>query len=82
MELAPRGLTGHDVAADDLAPQRGQRLGHHRDDAAAGGLDVGGAAAGGGYSGAEAGAHGGSGVGGLGGCKNTGLLLITMPGYL
>ena len=41
------GLTGYDVAADDLPPQRGEGLGHHRDDAAAGGLDVGGAAAGG-----------------------------------
>ena len=39
--------TGDDVAADDLPTQSCQRLGHHSDDATAGGLDIGGAAAGG-----------------------------------
>lgn len=59
------GLTRHDVAADDLPTKRGQRLGHHRDDAPAGGLHVGGPPTGGRYPGPD-GADGWSGVGGLG----------------
>lgn len=59
--------TGNDVAADNLATQSGQRLGHHGDDTATGGLDISGPTAGSWYSGAD-GADSGSGVGGLGGC--------------
>lgn len=50
-----QGVTGNNVAADDLAPQSGQRLGHHGDDAAAGSFDVGGASTGRGDSGADVG---------------------------
>ena len=68
MLISPHWLTGNDVTADDLPTQSGERLGHDCDDAAAGGLHVGGPTAGGRYSGAEAGANSGSCVGGLGGC--------------
>ena len=61
-------LTRHNVTGQDLAPQCGQRLWHHSDDAPTGGLDVGGSGRGARDSGADAGAHGGSGVGGLCGC--------------
>lgn len=60
--------TRDDVAADDLPTQSGQRLGHDCDDAAAGGLDVGGPTAGGCYSSADARANSGSCIGGLGSC--------------
>lgn len=51
-------VTGNNVAADDLPPQSSQRLGHHGDDAATGGLDVGGASTGRGDSGADVGTNG------------------------
>lgn len=60
-------LTGNNVAADDLATQSGQRLGHHGDDAATRGLDISGTTTGGWYPGTD-GADGGSCVGGLSGC--------------
>lgn len=44
---ASQGLTRHDVTADDLPTKRGQRLGYHCDDAATGGLYVGGPTTGG-----------------------------------
>lgn len=61
-------LTRHDVAADDFPAQGGQWLGHNSDDAAAGRLHVGGAAARRRYSGADVGTNSGSRVRGLGSC--------------
>ncbi len=64
-QVVSHWLTGNDVTADDLPSQSGQRLGHHCDDAAARGFDVGGPTAGSWYSGANAGADSGPRIGGL-----------------
>lgn len=73
---ASQGLTRHDVTADDLPTKRGQRLGYHCDDAATGGLYVGGPTTGGWYPGPN-GTNSGSCVGGLGSCWHILELLST-----